>query len=155
MTYYQNHTIGVKLTSDALLGTELAAAPDANPCPAPIVIGMIGGKWKLLFLQILIFQGTKRFGELRKSIDGVMQTMLTNQLRVLEADGLMIRKVYAEVPPEVEYNASEDGLALAPVFTSMHGGPIDPPRLTDLRLYFSAPLFQGVHAENITLCVLA
>ncbi|WP_299555263.1 helix-turn-helix domain-containing protein [uncultured Tateyamaria sp.] len=89
-------------------------------CPAPTVIGMIGGKWKLLILQILIFQGTKRFGELRKSIDGITQTMLTNQLRALEADGLVTRKVYAEVPPRVEYSASMDGLALEPVFTSMH-----------------------------------
>jgi len=89
-------------------------------CPAPAVIGMIGGKWKLLILQILIFQGTKRFGELRKSIDGITQTMLTNQLRALEADGLVTRKVYAEVPPRVEYSASADGLALEPVFTSMH-----------------------------------
>ncbi|MGD1884475.1 MAG: winged helix-turn-helix transcriptional regulator [Paracoccaceae bacterium] len=96
------------------------AISDTVPCPAPRVIGMIGGKWKLLILQILIFQGTKRFGALRKSIDGITQTMLTNQLRALEADGLVIRKVYAEVPPRVEYSASKDGLALAPVFTSMH-----------------------------------
>ncbi len=89
-------------------------------CPAPIVIGMIGGKWKLLILQILIFQGTKRFGELRKAVDGITQTMLTNQLRALEADGLVVRKVYAEVPPKVEYSASVDAMALRPVFTSMH-----------------------------------
>lgn len=89
-------------------------------CPAPLVIGMIGGKWKLLILQILIFQGTKRFGELRRLVDGITQTMLTNQLRSLEADGLVNRKVYAEVPPRVEYSASQDGMALKPVFTSMH-----------------------------------
>ena len=89
-------------------------------CPAPIIIGMIGGKWKLLILQILIFQGTKRFGELRRLVDGITQTMLTNQLRALEADGLVTRKIFAEVPPRVEYTASKDGLALEPVFTSMH-----------------------------------
>lgn len=102
--------------------TDLIDEPVAGQktCPAPMVIGMIGGKWKLLILQILIFQGTKRFGELRKSIDGITQTMLTNQLRALEADGLVTRKVYAEVPPRVEYSASKDGLALKPVFTSMH-----------------------------------
>ena len=106
--------------SEALSDAAQPAVPDQSTCPAPRVIGMIGGKWKLLILQILIFQGTKRFGELRKSIDGITQTMLTNQLRALEADGLVIRKVYAEVPPRVEYSASADGLALAPVFTSMH-----------------------------------
>lgn len=90
------------------------------PCPAPVVIGMIGGKWKLLILQILIFQGTKRFGELRRKIDGITQTMLTAQLRALEADGLVSRKVYAEVPPRVEYSATDAGLGLEPVFTSMH-----------------------------------
>ncbi|WP_299649067.1 helix-turn-helix domain-containing protein [uncultured Tateyamaria sp.] len=97
-----------------------ASEAGQKTCPAPTVIGMIGGKWKLLILQILIFQGTKRFGELRKSIDGITQTMLTNQLRALEADGLVTRKVHAEVPPRVEYSASVDGLALEPVFTSMH-----------------------------------
>ena len=91
-----------------------------STCPAPVVIGMIGGKWKLLILQILIFQGTKRFGELRKLVEGITQTMLTNQLRALEADGLVNRKIFAEVPPRVEYSASKDGLALQPVFTSMH-----------------------------------
>ena len=106
--------------SEALSDAIQPAVPDQSTCPAPRVIGMIGGKWKLLILQILIFQGTKRFGELRKSIDGITQTMLTNQLRALEADGLVTRKVYAEVPPRVEYSASVDGLALAPVFTSMH-----------------------------------
>ncbi|MEM1286069.1 MAG: helix-turn-helix domain-containing protein [Pseudomonadota bacterium] len=108
------------MTSEAVLSMEKAPLPDQKTCPAPTVIGMIGGKWKLLILQILIFQGTKRFGELRRSIDGITQTMLTNQLRALEADGLVVRKVYAEVPPRVEYSASADGKALEPVFTAMH-----------------------------------
>ena len=89
-------------------------------CPAPRVIEILGGKWKLRILQILIFQGTKRFGELRRQIDGITQTMLTKQLRALEEDGLVSRKVYAEVPPRVEYTATEDGMGLAPVFESMH-----------------------------------
>lgn len=105
---------------DSAVSDQTQTHLDAPPCPAPKIIGMIGGKWKLLILQILIFQGTKRFGELRKNIVGITQTMLTNQLRALEADGLVTRKVYAEVPPKVEYTASEDGLALEPVFTSMH-----------------------------------
>lgn len=81
---------------------------------------MIGGKWKLSILQILIFHGTKRFGELRQAIPEITQTMLTKQLRDLERDGLVKRKVYAEVPPKVEYSASEDGVGLMPAFKEMH-----------------------------------
>ncbi|MBL4906044.1 MAG: helix-turn-helix transcriptional regulator [Sneathiella sp.] len=90
------------------------------PCPVPVVVDLIGGKWKLLILQILIFHGTKRFGELRKRLDGVTQTMLTNQLRSLEADGLVSRKIYPEVPPRVEYSATKAGMDLKPVFEAMH-----------------------------------
>lgn len=93
----------------------------ADLCPAPLVFAMIGGKWKLTILQILIFRGTKRFGELRREIDGITQTMLTKQLRALEDDGLVQRHVYAEVPPRVEYKATEDALALRPAFEAMHG----------------------------------
>ena len=80
-------------------------------CPMPNIAKLIGGKWKLIVLQILIFQGTKRFIELRRLIDGITQTMLTNQLRALEADGLVTRTVYAEVPPRVEYTATPRGMA--------------------------------------------
>ncbi|MEM5493204.1 helix-turn-helix domain-containing protein [Hoeflea sp. AS16] len=89
-------------------------------CPAPIVFTMIGGKWKLAILKTLIFHGTKRFGELRREVDGVTQTMLTKQLRTLEADGLIRREIFAEVPPRVEYSVTEDGLSLKPVFEAMH-----------------------------------
>ncbi|MFN3170773.1 MAG: winged helix-turn-helix transcriptional regulator [Hyphomicrobiales bacterium] len=93
----------------------------ADLCPAPLVFAMIGGKWKLTILQILIFRGTKRFGELRREIDGITQTMLTKQLRALEDDGLVQRHIYAEVPPRVEYKATDDALALRPAFEAMHG----------------------------------
>ncbi|HAT85362.1 MAG TPA: transcriptional regulator [Rhizobiales bacterium] len=89
-------------------------------CPAPIIFSMIGGKWKLSILKTLIFKETKRFGELRREVEGITQTMLTKQLRELEADGLIHREVFAEVPPRVEYSATEDGLALKPVFEAMH-----------------------------------
>lgn len=94
--------------------------PGPNLCPAPLVFAMIGGKWKLSILQILIFHGTKRFGELRQSVPGITQTMLTKQLRALEKDGLVRRKVYAEVPPKVEYSATEDAIGLMPAFQAMH-----------------------------------
>lgn len=84
------------------------------------VVSMIGGKWKLWILRLLIFGGTKRFNELRRDINGITQTMLTNQLRALEADGLVARKVYAEVPPRVEYSATPKALDLEEFFTAMY-----------------------------------
>lgn len=89
-------------------------------CPMPDIAQLIGGKWKLIILQILIFQGMKRFNQLRREIDGVTQTMLTNQLRALERDGLVTRKVYAEVPPRVEYSATQRAVDLTAVFRAMH-----------------------------------
>ncbi len=91
-----------------------------DTCPMPDVVGLIAGKWKLLILHILIFQGTKRFNELQRLVTGVTQSMLTNQLRALEKDGLVSRKIYPEVPPRVEYTATEDAVRLTPVFLAMH-----------------------------------
>ena len=89
-------------------------------CPMPDIAKLIGGKWKLIILQILIFKGTKRFNELRRMIDGITQTMLTSQLRALEADGLVSRKLYPEVPPRVEYTATQMALDLQDMFLEMH-----------------------------------
>jgi len=97
-----------------------ADEPGGWLCPMPDIAQLIGGKWKLIILQILIFQGTKRFNELRRMIEGVTQTMLTNQLRALERDGLVSRKVYAEVPPRVEYTATQRALDLQIMFQAMH-----------------------------------
>ncbi len=97
--------------------TKHAPAPE---CPAPLAFAMLGGKWKLWILQILIFEGTQRFGSLKRAITGITQTMLTSQLRALEEDGLVRREVFPEVPPRVEYTATEDAMDLVPMFTSMH-----------------------------------
>ncbi|EEA94816.1 winged helix-turn-helix transcriptional regulator [Pseudovibrio denitrificans] len=105
---------------------EKTTEPECQPteteelCPMPDIAQLIGGKWKLIVLQILIFKGTKRFNELRRMIDGVTQTMLTSQLRALERDGLVSRKIYAEVPPRVEYSATERAIALTDMFHAMH-----------------------------------
>lgn len=93
---------------------------DTAICPMPDIAKLIGGKWKLIILQILIFRGMKRFNELRRMIDGVTQTMLTKQLRALEDDGLVERKVYAEVPPRVEYRATARARELEEMFLAMH-----------------------------------
>lgn len=87
-------------------------------CPVETTLLLIGDKWKVLILRELI-DGTKRFGELKKSINSISQKVLTQQLRAMEADGLVERKVYAEVPPRVEYTLTETGLSLKPILDSM------------------------------------
>lgn len=91
---------------------------DLPACPVEITMGLIGEKWKVLIIRDLL-TGTKRFGELRKSVTGITQKVLTNNLRQMEASGLVKRKVYAEVPPRVEYSLTETGLSLKPILDSM------------------------------------
>lgn len=114
---------------NVLLGFHMTENIENEMCPAPLVFAMIGGKWKLTILQILIFKGTKRFGELRREIGGITQTMLTKQLRALEQDGLVAREVFAEVPPRVQYSATADAMALRKTFKDMHAWWIE--RKTD------------------------
>ena len=87
-------------------------------CPVETTLSLIGNKWKVLILRDLL-TGTKRFGELKKSIGNVSQKVLTAQLRDMEADGLLIRTVYAEVPPRVEYSLTELGMSLKPILEAM------------------------------------
>ena len=87
-------------------------------CPVETTLTLIGDKWKVLILRDL-FSGKKRFGELKKSVGGVSQKVLTAQLRDMEKNGLVNRKVYAEVPPRVEYSLSELGQSLKPVVDAM------------------------------------
>ena len=87
-------------------------------CPVETTLTLISDKWKVLILRDLL-SGTKRFGELKKSIGGVSQKVLTAQLRQMEASGLLIRTVYPEVPPRVEYTLTELGYSLKPVLDAM------------------------------------
>ena len=87
-------------------------------CPVETTLMLIGDKWKVLILRDLM-DGTKRFGELKKSIGTVSQKVLTAQLRDMEENGLLTRKVYAEVPPRVEYTLTETGYSLKPILDAM------------------------------------
>ena len=87
-------------------------------CPVETTLTFINDKWKVLILRDLL-PGTKRFGELRKSIGHVSQKVLTAQLRQMEQSGLVNRKVYAEVPPKVEYSLTDVGYSLKPILDAM------------------------------------
>lgn len=87
-------------------------------CPVETTLMLIGDKWKVLILRDLL-PGTKRFGELKKSIGTISQKVLTAQLRDMEGNGLVHREVYAEVPPRVEYSLTERGKSLKPILDSM------------------------------------
>jgi DNA-binding HxlR family transcriptional regulator len=87
-------------------------------CPVATTVNLIGNKWKILILRDLLV-GKKRFGELRKSVSGISQKVLTDNLRSLENDGIVIRNIFAEVPPRVEYSLSELGETLRPIIEIM------------------------------------
>lgn len=91
---------------------------DLPACPVEITLSLMGDKWKILIIRDLL-TGTKRFGKLQKSIGGISQKVLTNNLRQMEESGLIIRKVFAEVPPRVEYSLTDLGLSLKPILDSM------------------------------------
>ena len=96
----------------------MQAAKELPACPVETTLMLIGDKWKVLILRDLM-PGTKRFGELKKSIGTVTQKVLTAQLRQMEASGLLTRTVYAEVPPRVEYTLTDLGRSLRPVLDAM------------------------------------
>jgi DNA-binding HxlR family transcriptional regulator len=87
-------------------------------CPVATTVGLIGNKWKILILRDVL-GGPKRFGELRKSLEGISQKVLTDNLRDMEKDGLLIRKVFPEVPPRVEYSLSDIGETMRPIIKQL------------------------------------
>jgi len=86
----------------------------SGECPITATIDVIGGKWKPIIIWVLM-QEPKRFGELHKTIPGIALKVLSRQLKELEADGIIIRKAYPEIPPRVEYSLSEKGWSLKQV----------------------------------------
>ena len=87
-------------------------------CPVATTVQLIGNKWKLLILRDLLVRPW-RFNELRKDLDGISQKVLTESLQSMESDGIIVRTVYAEVPPRVEYSLSELGRTLRPILDAM------------------------------------
>lgn len=87
-------------------------------CTIETTVGLIGGRWKAVVIFHLL-SGTRRFGELRRLLPNATARMLTLQLRELEADGFLQRKVFAEVPPRVEYTLTQEGASLGPLVTAM------------------------------------
>ena len=96
----------------------MATKLSRTACPVEATLSLISDKWKVLILRDLL-TGTKRFGELKKSIGTISQKVLTSNLRAMEDDGLLMREVFAEVPPRVEYTLTERGASLAPVINAM------------------------------------
>lgn len=93
--------------------------PEILPaCPVEITLSIIGDKWKVLIIRGLL-DGTMRFGEIKKSVGRITNKVLTTNLKSMESDHLITRKIYAEVPPRVEYTLTETGLSLKPVLDSM------------------------------------
>ena len=95
-----------------------SAVKELPACPVETTLTLISNKWKVLILRDLM-PGTKRFGELKKSVGNVSQKVLTAQLREMEQSGLLIRTVYPEVPPRVEYTLTELGRSLKPILNAM------------------------------------
>jgi DNA-binding HxlR family transcriptional regulator len=91
---------------------------DLPLCPVETALTLMGDKWKVLIVRDLL-AGTKRFGELKKSLDGISQKVLTQHLRIMEENGLVHRKVFAEVPPKVEYTLTDLGRSLKLVHDAM------------------------------------
>ena len=91
---------------------------DPNGCPVTATMGVIGGKWKILIVH-LISNDVRRFGKMSMILKECSRQMLTTQLRDLEADGIISRKIFPEIPPRVEYSLTEKGRALIPVLNAM------------------------------------
>jgi DNA-binding HxlR family transcriptional regulator len=126
--------------------------PEQQPpqCAVEAAMRVIGGKWKPLILYYLLEEGVLRFGELKRRIPGITQQMLTLQLRELEADGIVHREVYRQVPPKVEYTLTPLGERLKPVLDLMlaWGADYMAERYPDVELLAAPPAGVGAEAAG-------
>jgi DNA-binding HxlR family transcriptional regulator len=99
--------------------TSFGDTRDHGNCKAELALRVIQGRWKLLILRELL-EGMRRFSELQRALGGVSQKVLTSQLRELESDGVVLRRVHAEVPPRVDYRLTDLGRELIPVLEGLH-----------------------------------
>lgn len=103
------------MTDNKFLGKNMMA----RCVPMSMLQSVLNGKWKILILWYIAFYKVQRFGELMRRLDGITQSTLTKQLRELEKDGFLHRKIYKEIPPKVEYTLSEMGKSFIPVLNAM------------------------------------
>lgn len=113
------HKKANSIKKDTVLAKARHSRFDCTPgCSVEAAIGLIDGKWKSIILWHLL-SGTLRFNEIRRHVDNCTPRMLTNQLREMEEDGLIARKVYAQVPPKVEYSLSDLGRTMEPILRAL------------------------------------
>jgi DNA-binding HxlR family transcriptional regulator len=108
----------IQVEQDSQANAGAASLPDQDICPVARTADIVSGKWTLLIIRDLA-TGTKRFSELERSLHGISPKTLSERLSTLEAEGVVHRQMYAEVPPKVEYTLSEKGLALVSLIDSM------------------------------------
>ena len=106
-------------TDNHEVGNEKNLVFNEKSCPVTATMQVLGGKWKAILINAIYLTSPARFGKLKRSVTGITQSMLTQQLRELEDDGIISRKIYAEIPPRVEYKLTEFGLTLSPIIQSM------------------------------------
>lgn len=116
--YYYNTTIRFQKNNIEKEGTTMLTKEELPECPVATTVQLIGSKWKLLIIRNLQMRPW-RFNELKKDLEGISQKVLTDSLRSMEEDGIIVRTVYPEVPPRVEYSLSELGHSMKPILDAM------------------------------------
>jgi DNA-binding HxlR family transcriptional regulator len=97
----------------------LTCENENDKCPIEYTLDVIGGKWKILILYLLMTEKIQRYGELKRNVTGITHKMLSSQLKELESAGVIHRKEYHQIPPKVEYSLSEKGVTLLPILGAM------------------------------------